>query len=430
MKGGKYKWSIGEQPPRIDQHSENKHEIYRGYIERYTRKFTQDPRHSMFKLFIVDGFCGGGVYTDSTNREYLGSPFIVVDAVEKRIAEARQNRNNPLNSDVHYYFVDKDRGAIDFLRKAHSEREVNKDNAHHITYLQGAFADKCQTIIADIKKHANRVQRAIFILDQYGWSKAPINVIRSIFSALSDAEIILTFTPDEIIDHVSEDEEKAVRMASGLANVGLDIEPDDIVRRAREDDPDGDSLYGRMLAREYIIDHIREHFPDKYFTSYYIKNENSHRVIVLVHLSQHSMAHNEMMEEHWQNSNINLNHQGFAGVPSVILGHNGEYRNQFSYFENDFFKEKEDLVQKVILEQVPRLIESEGEAITFGTLTNKIRNSAPITNNIMEEVMSELVNRKEIQVLHHETRKPRSRFSSGLHADSQIVLSSQKIFIF
>ncbi len=420
----KYKWHIGEPPPFIDAHSKNKHSIYEGYLRRYIEKLTQNPKHPSFKLAIVDGFCGGGVYQDQNNKKHLGSPFIVFSAVDEALTRAREKRKNPINAQLRYYFVDKDKSSVDYLKQAHKEHEINKNSNYPVIYMDGRFADVCQRIIDDIKCYAPRKQRALLLLDQYGWTHVPLNIISQIISQLSDAEIVLTFTPDEILDYTSENTMR--NMITSFKRIGFDMKPKEIMEIMRSENHPYKWM-PRMIAQELLADEIKKKIQTTYFTRYYIKSANTHRSLMLVHLSRHPAAHNEMMEEHWTNSNINLNHQGYAGVSPLsplVLGYNLD-REENLFRGEDFFQ-REKIVVNAMMKQIPGILHAHQMGLSFGLLVDQLRNIAPITEKIMKKVIDELLQHKEINVINHKNGKERYRCGSGLHMDDQIKLARQK----
>src|SRR4051812_42748270 len=68
-------WQSGHLP-ELERHSKAKLDIVRDYIETYIQILCQSVkfRSPRFKLSIVDGFAGGGVY----KGQQLGSPFVIM----------------------------------------------------------------------------------------------------------------------------------------------------------------------------------------------------------------------------------------------------------------------------------------------------------------------------------------------------------------
>lgn len=55
-----YDWRNG--PAEIEQHSIAKHEVLRAYLARYFETLASQPQIDNFRLTLVDGFAGGGLY--------------------------------------------------------------------------------------------------------------------------------------------------------------------------------------------------------------------------------------------------------------------------------------------------------------------------------------------------------------------------------
>lgn len=423
----KYKWIIDHPSPFIDEHSKNKHTAYADYLQRYIEKLTLDPRHPSFKLFIVDGFCGGGVYTDPNNGEHLGSPFIVFNAINKALSTAREGRKNPIVAKLYYYFVDTNKTTINYLQKAHTDREINTKTNYPIHYIHGQFASVYERIVKDIKNNTQRTQRAFFILDQYGWAEVPFEVINGISQQLSHAEFLLTFTPDAIIDYASADENKLAGMTKAFQKVGLDISPQKIAE-IRNENQHPDKSIQRMVAQELLAQELKKKLQSKYFTRYQIKSVESHRNLFLVHLSQHPTAHNEMMEVHWGNSNRILNHEGIVGLSPWQLGYEYKHDTQPLLFEEDFFENKKGQFSKEMLLQLPKILEEYPNGLEFSELMDKLRNNAPVTDAIMREVVNQSIQYKHVDVINHTTGNTKFKCISSLHSKDLIRLVRQKFF--
>ncbi len=419
MSRSKYTWKLDEPPPSIEPHSRNKHSLYGGYLRRYIRKLTQNPRHPSFRLFIVDGFCGGGVYWDENNHEHLGSPFIVFSAVSEELADVAANRENPVTAYLQYYFIDSDRSAIEYLEQAHQSRGINQETKYPVRYLCQKFDLAYQDIITAIKQCAPRTQRVLFILDQYGWSGVPFSIINDVFRRLSDAEIILTFTPDEIIDHIGSDPQKMREVTKTFQAIGFGIEPQEIFGAM------GDNTNGwqkRLAAQELLTSEIKAKLTATYFTRYYLRRPNSHRAVMLIHLSQHPVAHNEMMEEHWSNSNMYIDHQGYAGISPLMLGYDYKYAGNFLHFEEDFFKKREDMVVNAMMQQIPIILHAHPVGLPFSALMKKLINDSPVTVNIVKKVVKDLIQHKEVEVISSKTGR---KSTAVVDLNDQIKLPSQ-----
>ncbi len=119
-----FTWHPGERPPPIEDHSKAKLDVLRRYIRAYFDRLNVVPRREEFKLDLVDGFCGGGIFSDG-NDIVAGSPLVMLE--ESKAAEERLNRSRskPLRVDCKHYFVDKEPAHIEYLRETLADRDYN-----------------------------------------------------------------------------------------------------------------------------------------------------------------------------------------------------------------------------------------------------------------------------------------------------------------
>jgi three-Cys-motif partner protein len=99
-----YGWDPSELPPIIRQHSIAKHGILRGYLCAYIQTLVSNPNRDEFRLVLVDGFAGGGLYRDEdTQQLVLGSPFVMLEATREAEALINAGRRKPVRLDVDYF---------------------------------------------------------------------------------------------------------------------------------------------------------------------------------------------------------------------------------------------------------------------------------------------------------------------------------------
>ena len=184
-----FRWSPAEAPPQIQAHSKAKLALVRSYLAKYIRRLGGERRRDIFKLDFVDGFAGGGTFTDGTT-EISGSPIIMLEEAAKAETELNLDRAKPLIFDFAYYFVDKNQDHTNHLKNVLRKRQ--HDDSERVFVLTEEFSAACPKVIAAIKKRQPRAGRSIFLLDQFGWKDVPLGVMATIFEQLPTAEIILT----------------------------------------------------------------------------------------------------------------------------------------------------------------------------------------------------------------------------------------------
>ncbi|NKC11262.1 MAG: three-Cys-motif partner protein TcmP [Gammaproteobacteria bacterium] len=82
-----YDWEDGAQ---LEEHTKKKHIILREYFREYLITRCQLPKQEKFRLVVVDGFSGAGLYQCGS----YGSPLIFVDVLTKTTNEINLRRLN------------------------------------------------------------------------------------------------------------------------------------------------------------------------------------------------------------------------------------------------------------------------------------------------------------------------------------------------
>jgi three-Cys-motif partner protein len=99
-----------------------------------------------------------------------------------------------------------------------SEHAKRLGNSIHL--FNDSFAAHSARIIEFVNEKS-RSGRAIFVLDQCGYDKVPFACIRNIMHSIPNAEIILTFAADFLIDYLREGLPN--RQLRSLPELDLDI---------------------------------------------------------------------------------------------------------------------------------------------------------------------------------------------------------------
>lgn len=84
MEAKSFEWHPDSPPPEIETHSKAKLKVLRSNLRAYFDKLTVHPSQAEFKLDLVDGFAGGGLFRDRGNT-ISGTLFIMLE--EARDAE-------------------------------------------------------------------------------------------------------------------------------------------------------------------------------------------------------------------------------------------------------------------------------------------------------------------------------------------------------
>jgi three-Cys-motif partner protein len=359
-----HEWQIGKALPLIRPHSLAKHRVLRQYLERYVSVLTKNVRQDKFTVTLIDGFSGGGRYLDSrTKEERPGSPLIMLEAMRDAAREAQQRRSKPFHLDAQYLFVEKDQEALGHLRRVLAESEHRDLLDDRIQLIQGEFAACAQQIITSVQQRGG-AERAVFFLDQFGYRDVPLSTIQNILATLGNAEVILTFATDFLIDYLSENEQTQ-RI---LESVGIHIPPNTIETIKQERD-------WRRTVQFALHREIPEKTGAKFYTPFFIRSADSHRDFWLIHLSGHFRARDVMVGLHWQES-TSFAHYGRSGLR--MLGydqqHDADWGSQRMLPGFFFDQTARASSQQDLLEQLPEKIFRFKDGVAFTNLFSELAN--------------------------------------------------------
>lgn len=198
-----YDWSNGAE---IKPHSRVKLEILSEYLRQYVSVRCGLPQQERFRLSIVDGFCGGGMYSCGT----LGSPLVIIQSLSEISREVNIRRQTEgfksINFQFYLYFNDIDASAIEALKIAVGgklQEVADADtNAQFLTkFSVGDFGKNLPTIEHNIV--ASKVRNSIFNLDQYGYSDISEDTLQRVLNLTKSSEVFLTFSIQSFLTFVS-----------------------------------------------------------------------------------------------------------------------------------------------------------------------------------------------------------------------------------
>ena len=422
-------WRFGEDPPEIGLHSLAKHRVYEEYITHYIQVLNTNPLIPNFSLILVDGFAGGGVYINPEDKNrYSGSPLRLIRAAED--AEALVNTTRQL-ADIHtpfklwveYFFIEKNRTNLKYLRNYLKENGLADRFDKQIHLIGGKFTERLDRIIKRIQDSgANR--RCIFLLDQYGYSDVPFNDIQKIFSKLPNAEIILTFATDWLIDYMS----KEPAYFKALHDIGLaDYIDIDSLLEEKLDNPEW-----RLMAQLQLHNGIYIGSGAKHYTPFFIESQKSKKTYWLVHLSNHPRARDVMTELHWSLKN-HFTHHGGAGLNmfGYRVGNDQKLTGLKDMFENTQYSFDETAKSRTfesLLTDLPRHIHPFSNGLKFSDLYRGVANNTPATSKHIKESIVHLLHSSELVILNSDGR--RRRKTNSIDESDVILLPQQTVFVF
>ncbi|WP_247664436.1 three-Cys-motif partner protein TcmP [Ralstonia pseudosolanacearum] len=196
-----------------------KHALLRNYLVDYFLTLVPLPHQDKIQLTIVDGFCGGGLYLNEDGQEVPGSPLVILEAIREAetLLNVRQERRKPILIDVELICIDAKKSSLHYLGRLLEERGYGAALANgKVCLVEGEFVDHCGAAIQRCHDRSRRSGRALFVLDQYGYSDVPMHCLRDIFAKLKRAEVILTFYIDALIKYLNERNLAAFQKATGV----------------------------------------------------------------------------------------------------------------------------------------------------------------------------------------------------------------------
>ncbi len=403
-----FQWHPDERPPQIEPHSKAKLEVLRHYLRAYFDRMALNPKREEIKLDLVDGFAGGGTFQDG-DKVLSGSPLVMLEEAEAARERLNRRRNKTLKIKCGFYFIDKKKSHTDHLHKALTERgyEIGQE----IKIETGLFEDNVEKIIRSIREKQPRAGRAIFLLDQTGFSSVKLDLVRRIFSALATAEVILTFAADALVNHLAETPQ-VIKMVAPIELTESHI-CDLIQRRSGSG--------GRALIQRMLRNQIRSVTQAAYDTPFFIRPEVSRRALWFIHLSRHPTARDVMIQQHWNIQNT-FEHYGTGGFG--MLGwdtlKDSETLPLFQFRELD-----KEAMQEQLLKMLPEKLLSlaSEQPVTIDAIHHALANQTAARFSDLDKTILQFVKEGEFDIL-DANGKARSRSLRLLKLTDQITLPS------
>lgn len=378
-----YGWANGNIPI-IGDHSLAKHRILREYVQKYVEILTSDPRIDRFKLALVDGFAGGGIYQRVGHAEpHLGSPAILMEAMASAEAAVAKTRQKQIRIEANYYFVDKNEENIAALEKTLQDHVYPRYPGATPSILTGRFEEKLPAIVADIKKKG-KSHRAIFLLDQYGYTAVPLSTLQRIFNELPKAEVFLTLAVGWIAGYL-----RSVKNAPDVIRRSLGIRESASEEEIEEKLLGGAGTNEKLrVVQKLLHDAFVGDSGARFATPFFIVSRESHRPYWFLHLANSTRANEVVKELHWAMQN-HFSHYGDAGL--AMLGFDPDREAdpaQLSFAFDSFAMQK---TEKALLEEIPRRIATaHRDGVSFDALFAAVTNETPATKDMLGAVVATL----------------------------------------
>ncbi|PLS22529.1 three-Cys-motif partner protein TcmP [Neptunicoccus cionae] len=407
-----FKWKIGAPLPGIEAHTERKLEVIEQYLDVYFDTVTANRRMETLRITIVDGFCGGGLYQKGRETRY-GSPFALLNAVEKAKIRVNAERRKPLEIVAHFYFSDANSLHMAALRDELSKSKFSEQLDESIILQTGEFENLLPKVIADIKRR-QRQGRSFFVLDQWGYVDVPVNCLQQIFSSLDKPEAILTFSIDALLNYLRTDGSGL----EGLRQFGISEEFVSTWQSLKDDEQ-----FGRATAQRTIMENLRRNSGAHFFTPFMMYSKTDKRWMLLAHLSKHQAARDKMLSVHWDKQN-HFRHIGKGSLFELGFDHRliESKDSLFSFREDDEITLLGELENELPTRVMDNMTE---DILAVEQLLSQIGNLTAAQNDMIFKVLQKLASEGEIEV--EKKAGGRKKASTKIEVSDILVRPSQRM---
>ena len=400
-----FEWRPGEPPPRIEEHSRAKLNVLRAYLRAYLSRLSVGPFREEFKLDLVDGFSGGGTFTDG-DQVLSGTPLIMIEECEEAKERLNRKRTKRLHCNFKYYFTDKEPLHTRHLEAVLAERGWSAQD--NIVVRNNRFEDEADAIIAEISRRQPRAGRAIFLLDQTGFAQVRLDLVARIFRELPAAEVILTFAAEALMSHLAETP-AYIKAVSPLELSENRIR--DLIRLKND-------AGGRALAQRVLRDHIRNCAVATYDTPFFIRPSESRRALWFLHLSRHPTARDVMIQQHWE---VSKTFEHYGSGDFEMLGWDALKSEETLRLFRFGDLEAQDLRAQLLNTMPPELYAlTARESVSVETMHCMLANRSAARFVDLDRTVMDLFRAKEFDIL-DQHGKPRSRHIRKLRANDRIA---------
>lgn len=338
-----------------------------------------------------------------------------IRVVDETSAEINTQRRIPFEIDAQFFFVETRKQTFRCLCAALSERGMRSRIDDDIHVINASFAQAIQGIFKRIKKRG-RKHRSIFLLDQFGYKDVPFPLLNKIFSELPNAEVLLTFATDHLLNFRSEGKVyRDIVERLGLS-AALGVDPSRL---------SSENKLSRFILEQKLAGEIHHQSGAGYFTPFFIRPSKSSRSYWLIHLSNHPRARDEMCRIHWGLHN-HFEHNGRAGL--WMLGFDPRYSDFDQGMLGFRFDEvARDKTLRSLMDDLPK-VPLLREGTSFDNLMARIVNETPATSELVRQSLLKLQDHGDIEVVTRNQRHRRS--ASGIRGTDIVRLHRQSRFDF
>ncbi|WP_024516648.1 three-Cys-motif partner protein TcmP [Bradyrhizobium sp. Tv2a-2] len=400
-----YAWTSGA---KLDEHSRRKHKVVREYFTRYLAVRCQMPVQSRFRLAVVDGFAGAGVYDDGSP----GSPIIFIQelrtAVEVFNLRRRSEGMAPLNIECLLLLNDYDPDAVSLLKENVSSLEADiKENVRQLHLRIEYFNERFELAYAEIKDRLirGRYSNVLFNLDQCGYSHVEFKTLADIMQSFASAEVFYTFVISSLLAFLRKDDARLLTERLRPLGVGAH-------QLAALDGMMNNSKW-LATAERIVFDAFRNCAP--YVSPFSINNPDGWRYW-LIHFANSYRARQEYNNVLHDNKTAQA-HFGRSGLD--MLAYDQAHEGALYLFDD---QGRQQAIRE-LHDDIPRVVGDFGDAISLLELYRSIYNKTPAH---MDDIHAVMIENHDLEVITSNgasRRKPKS-----IRAEDIVRLKRQRTF--
>lgn len=372
MVSKRYDWANGVD---LQPHTAKKLQVLREYFQRYLKVRCRTPQQTRFRIAIIDGFAGGGRYSGGEP----GSPVVFVEVlkdISKEINTIRANEGMAVLSFECLLVVnDSVPENISILRENLSSvhaaaKEEASELSLDIEYMNNRFEQAYPKIQELLQSRGYK--NILFNLDQCGHSMVDAKMLHHITTTFgASTEIFLTFAIQSLLTYLKANDRP--RLAKQLQH--LDVRADDLSKL--------EDLYTKRewlgAAEEIVFDAFMG--CSQFVSPFSINNPDGWRYW-LIHFARAHRAR-QVYNDVLHDKSSHQAHYGRSGISLSMFAYDPSYEGQtYLFTEQDRSRSTNQLI-----EDIPRVIEQFGDAISVGEFYEHAYNLTPAHSEDFKSAM-------------------------------------------
>ena len=165
----------------IEPHTQAKHKILREYLKAWFPILSSKGS----RIIYLDGFAGPGIYSNGED----GSPIIAIRTAQEHVMK------NDFKQIV-FWFIENDQHRFEKLQQVLKETfpDLKNSNNDQMVYIveKSDFSQSLEKKLDILKKHDQELAPTFALLDPFGFSGLPMNLIKRILDH-DKCEVLITF---------------------------------------------------------------------------------------------------------------------------------------------------------------------------------------------------------------------------------------------